>query len=217
MRNRARIVMRYDYDMLGNRIHQASMEAGERWMLNDVAGKPIRAWDSRRFQRSMTYDELRRPTGLYVTENGTERLAERTVYGEDQGDATNHRTRVHQIFDGAGIVTSVAYDFKGNLLESRRELLPDYRQAVNWLLNPNANDGSFTSTTTYDALNRALSVTSPDGSVYRSTLQRSQPARQSRRQPARGGDSHAVRDQHRLQRQGSARTHRLRQRRANHV
>ena len=35
-----RIVMRYDYDMLGNRIHQASMEAGERWMLNDVAGKP---------------------------------------------------------------------------------------------------------------------------------------------------------------------------------
>ena len=39
--------MRYDYDMLGNRIHQASMEAGERWMLNDVAGKPIRAWDSR--------------------------------------------------------------------------------------------------------------------------------------------------------------------------
>ena len=36
-----RVVMRYDYDMLGNRIHQASMEAGERWMLNDVAGKPI--------------------------------------------------------------------------------------------------------------------------------------------------------------------------------
>ena len=38
--DRGRIVMRYDYDMLGNRIHQASMEAGERWMLNDVAGKP---------------------------------------------------------------------------------------------------------------------------------------------------------------------------------
>ncbi|MGH9892294.1 MAG: hypothetical protein ACREA0_09990, partial [bacterium] len=32
-----RVVMRYDYDMLGNRIHQASMEAGERWMLSDVA------------------------------------------------------------------------------------------------------------------------------------------------------------------------------------
>ena len=53
------------------------MEAGERWMLNDVTGKPIRAWDSRGFMRRMTYDELRRPTGLFVTENGAERLAER--------------------------------------------------------------------------------------------------------------------------------------------
>ena len=32
-----RIVMRYAYDMLGNRIHQLSMEAGARWTLNDVA------------------------------------------------------------------------------------------------------------------------------------------------------------------------------------
>src|SRR3712207_9563349 len=72
-----RVVMLYDYDMLGNRIHQASMEAGERWMLNDVSGKPIRTWDSRQFIRRMTYDELRRPTGQYVTEKGAERLADR--------------------------------------------------------------------------------------------------------------------------------------------
>ena len=124
-----RIVMRYDYDMLGNRIHQASMEAGERWMLNDVAGKPIRAWDSRGFIRRMTYDALRRPTGLFVTENGVERLAERTVYGESQGAATTiTATRVYQVFDGAGVVTSEAYDFKGNLLRSTRDLLPDYKQ-----------------------------------------------------------------------------------------
>lgn len=39
---RQRLVMRYDYDMLGNRIHQASMEAGERWMLvaRSVSSKP---------------------------------------------------------------------------------------------------------------------------------------------------------------------------------
>ena len=66
--------------------------------------------------------------------------------------------------------TSAAYDFKGNLLESRRDLLPDYKQAVDWLQNPAANDGSFTSQTTYDALNRPLTVTSPDGSVYRPTF-----------------------------------------------
>src|SRR5207248_76963 len=105
-----RVVMRSDYDLLSNRLHQASMEAGERWMLGDAATKPIRTWDSRGFLRRMTYDELRRPTGLYVTEGGTERLAERTIYGEGQGDTANHRTQVYQHFDAAGIVTSIGYD-----------------------------------------------------------------------------------------------------------
>src|SRR5215211_5971048 len=172
--------MRYDYHMVGpeedeeksagNLIHQSSMEAGERWMLNDVAGNPIRAWDSRRFLRRMIYDELRRPTGLYVTQSGVERLAERTVYGESQGDGTNHRTRVYQVFDGAGVVTSIAYDFKGNLREVRRDLLPNYKQAVDWRQNPAANDGTFTSRTTFDALNRPLTLTTPDKSVYRPTF-----------------------------------------------
>lgn len=165
-----RIVMRYDYDMLGNRIHQASMEADERWMLNDVAGKPIRAWDSRGFMRRMTYDALRRPTGLFVRGNDGERLAERTVYGEGQGAANNHRTRVYQVFDGAGRVNSVAYDFKGNLLQSRRELLPDYKVEVDWQQNPTPSDGTFTSSTTYDAFNRPVAVTVPDGSIYRPTF-----------------------------------------------
>src|SRR5262249_9929141 len=39
-----RVVMRYDYDMLSNRVHQSSMEASERWILNDVTGKPVRVW-----------------------------------------------------------------------------------------------------------------------------------------------------------------------------
>jgi RHS repeat-associated protein len=162
-----RIVMRYDYDLLGNRIHQASQEAGERWMLNDVTGKPIRAWDSRGFLRRMTYDELRRPLGLFFTDNNSERLAERTVYGESQGEANNHRTRVYQVFDGAGVVTSVAYDYKGNLRETTRELLPDYKNAVDWQQNLLLGSEEFTSHTKYDALNRPIAVTAPDGSIYR--------------------------------------------------
>lgn len=161
-----RIVMQYDYDILGRRIHQASMEAGERWILNDVTGKPIRTWDSRLFQRRMTYDPLRRPTGLYVTENGQERLAEQTLYGEAQGDGQNHRTRIYKVFDNAGVVTNAAYDFKGNLLQSQRDLFSGYKQAVDWQQNPSANYASYSSSTVYDALNRPVSVTSPDGSVH---------------------------------------------------
>lgn len=165
-----RIVMRFDYDILGTRIHQASMEAGERWALKDAAGGLIRVWNSRQFAQRMTYDGLRRQTGLYVTEHGRERLAERTVYGETKGEATNHRTRVHQLFDGAGLVTHEAYDFKGNLLEARRDLLRDYKQAPDWSQPLTADDGSFTTRTTYDALNRAVATTSPDGSIYRTTF-----------------------------------------------
>ncbi|NTU77943.1 MAG: hypothetical protein HGA45_00830, partial [Chloroflexales bacterium] len=162
-----RLVMRYAYDMLGSRIRQASMEAGERWTLNDVAGNPIRAWDSRGFARRITYDALRRTTGLLVTESGVERLAERLVYGEGHGAAANHRGRVFQVFDGAGIVTSEAYDFKGNLLRSRRDLLRDYDQAANWALELPTSDEPFTSSTSYDALNRPSMLTTPDSSVYR--------------------------------------------------
>ena len=62
-----RIVMRYDYDMLGNRIHQASMEAGERWMLNDVAGKPDPRLGQPRPHFRTDYDPLRRPLRTFVT------------------------------------------------------------------------------------------------------------------------------------------------------
>jgi len=175
---KGRVVMRYDYDIAGPEqgedssanLHQSSMEAGERWVLKDVTGKPIRAWDSRGFIRRMTYDALRRPTGLYVTENGQERLAERTVHGEGQGDAGNHRTRVYQVDDGAGRVTNDNYDFKGNLRQTKRALLPDYKQAVDWNQNPSPSGSTFISSTTYDALNRPITVTSPDGSIYRPTF-----------------------------------------------
>jgi RHS repeat-associated protein len=165
-----RIVMRFDCDMLGTRIHQASMDAGERWMLNDVTGNPIRVWDSRGFTRRITYDEVHRPRELFVADNGTERLAERTIYGEGQGTASNHRTRIFQAFDAAGVVTSEGYDFKGNLLQSKRELLPDYANATDWQLNLIPNEGTFTARTSYDALNRPVTITAPDDSIHYPTF-----------------------------------------------
>jgi hypothetical protein len=79
--------MRYDYDMLSNLIHQASMEAGQRWMLNGVAGKPIHTWDSRGHMFCIEYDELRRPIKSFVigadlTNLGRRILFERIIYGE---------------------------------------------------------------------------------------------------------------------------------------
>ncbi|GAA4469208.1 SpvB/TcaC N-terminal domain-containing protein [Phytohabitans houttuyneae] len=162
-----RLAMRSDYDMLGRIIHQASMDAGERWSLPDVTGAPVREWNARGHLRRIEYDGLRRPTGLFVTEDGGERLAERTVYGEAQGTAGNHRTRVYEVFDAVGRVTHLSYDFAGNLTASRRDLLRDWDSTVDWSDDPPVDDGSFTSTGTYDALNRVVTATTPDGSVYR--------------------------------------------------
>ena len=166
---RTRIVMSYEYDMLGDQIHSSSMEAGELWMLNDVAGQPIRAWDSRGHVFRTEYDELRRPTRSFVTgadANHPDReiLFERTVYGEGQGAALNHRGRAFQVFDGAGVVTNEEYDFKGNLLSGSRQLLVSYRDAADWSLNLALESEVFTSSTIYDALNRPILLTTPDNS-----------------------------------------------------
>jgi len=136
-----RIVVRYAYDMLGNRVHQLSMEAGARWTLNDIASKPIRAWDSLAHTFRVEYDPLRRPvrslvTGADPANANLELLTERLVYGEQhpQADGYNLRGKLFLHLDQAGAVTTDVQDFKGNPLRASRSLTEgtQYRQAVDW-------------------------------------------------------------------------------------
>ena len=165
-----RVVMRYDYDMLSARLRQISVDAGTRWMLNDATGKLLLIWDSRMHRLRHEYDVLHRPTKLHVrTGGGPEILAEQIVYGEEQPNdqALNLRGKTFRQFDGAGIVTNEHYDFKGNLLKSTRRLLEDYKNQVNWSQSPELEETVFTMVTTYDALNRRITLTTPDASVIR--------------------------------------------------
>jgi len=162
-----RIVMCYDYDMLGNRIKQTSMESGTHWVLNNAFGKPIRTWDDRYFNRRMTYDALQRPLDLFVggiTE--TEFLAEKIEYGEfkPNPEITNHRLKTWKVYDAAGVMVSESYDFKGNLLLSKRQLLADYKAQVDWAQNPQLENETFTSRIFYDALNRSIQIVAPHSS-----------------------------------------------------
>lgn len=172
-----RSVMRYDHDLLGNVIHLASMEAGERWLLNDVLNNPIRSWDSRGHEFRSEYDSHRRILRRFVRGADAvhsdprtlnqELLFERTEYGEGRlnDTALNLRTRVFRQSDGAGVVTNESYDFKGNLRSVTRQLAQDYTAAPDWTNAVQLDASIYRTVTTYDALNRFLTITTPDASA----------------------------------------------------
>ena len=170
------------YDEAGRPFYENSMDSSERWVLADVGGKPISSWDSRGHILRSTYDELQRPTHLFVLREGEpELLAEMTVYGEGHPDAEslNLRGQVYQAYDGAGVVTGRRFDFKDNPLESSRQLARECRTTVDWSALADLKEigeieaagasllgaDVFTIQTDYDALNRPVAITTPDNSV----------------------------------------------------
>ncbi|RPI12907.1 MAG: RHS repeat-associated core domain-containing protein, partial [Acidobacteriales bacterium] len=154
---------------------------------------------------------MRRPTHLYVQQGqDSEKLAERTVYGESHPDShagtqpgpdlssLNLRGKVFIQMDSSGISASSdidpdsgqaeAFDFKGNPLCTVRRFARQYRQRLDWsgiepllaadvldttalelALQPLLEPERFRTSSTYDALNRPTSVTTPDGTVARPT------------------------------------------------
>ncbi|MET0660075.1 MAG: RHS repeat-associated core domain-containing protein, partial [Steroidobacteraceae bacterium] len=173
---RGRVVTRHDYDLLGRPIHLINLDSAERWLLSDIAGKPIGAWDSRGHRERTEYDALGRALRSFVQgadpeDPEREILFFQAEYGETQPGAAaqNLRGKEFRQFDSAGIATNETYDFKGNLLQSSRQLAADYRTTPDWSLTPELEADVFRSSTSYDALNRPNRMTTPDQSVIRPT------------------------------------------------
>ena len=173
---RDRLVMRYRYDMLGNRVHQASMEAGERWTLMDAAGKPSRTWDSRGHNFVTTYDVLHRVTALQVRGTDAARsdprtltrdvIVEKVEYGDTapSPEASRLRSRVWKQYDAAGVVTSERYDVDGNLTRSTRQVIGEYKALTDWSSATPSGD-TFATDTFFDALRRPVTLTTHDATV----------------------------------------------------
>ncbi len=172
-----RTASRHTYDLLGNRLHETNMEAGERHTLVDGAGQPVRRWDGRGHAFTFGYDALRRPTTRHVRGSDVLRsdprtldrdvLFERTTYGEGQPNdaARNLRTRVVSTSDGAGVDRTDLYDFKGNALHYTRQCTAAYTELPDWSTPVPLEPETWHNHATFDALNRVVTFTSPDGSV----------------------------------------------------
>jgi len=165
---RENLVMAYRYDMLGNRVFQDSMDAGRRWLLNNLIGNPILKWDDRDFLISYAYDDLYRPLISKVLGGDVsppmDHIFEEIVYGEGRADeyTANFRGKPYKVFDTAGVVTSSLFDFKGNLIDSHREFLADYKNTPDWASNPTLESDQYVTSVIYDALNRPIHQLAPD-------------------------------------------------------
>ena len=177
-----RVVMRYDYSIAGpekgkeaaSRIHQVSMDAGQRWMLHNVVGNPLRSWDERNHEFQYSHDVLHRPALSKVLggDGATplDHVIDRVEYGESQAtpELSNLRGHIYRRYDTGGLLEMSAYDFKGKPASTTRRLFSKYKEAANWIGANLANDleaASFTFATETDALGRISRQTAPDGSV----------------------------------------------------
>lgn len=167
------------YDIAGNLLFQHSMDSGNRWTLIDAAGKPFYSWDENERQNDedkfveeqrlfhTEYDGLHRPVKTWLTIKGAVPvLIEQVKYRDNKDDSEakelNLRGQIYQHYDGAGVVTNLAFDFKGNLLKTQKQLAAEHKATIiDW------QDGSATSAllpeifiqqTKYDALNRMVQL-----------------------------------------------------------
>ncbi len=188
------LVMQYKYDMLGNVVYQNSMDAGQRWLLTNILGKPLRTWDERNHEFHYFYDAAHRPIYSKViggdlkkadgSDEPLNHIFDRIIYGESlltgiRTDANrfneailqsrNVLGKVIQHYDTGGLVETPNYDFKGQPLATTRKLFKKYKEVANWIDANVANDleaePGFTFTTRTDALGRITQQTAPDGSI----------------------------------------------------
>jgi hypothetical protein len=175
-------VVQYQYDMLGTPVYQKSMDAGQRWMLLNILGNPLRTWDERNHEFQYFYDTAHRPLhGKVIGGDGAvllDNIYDRNIYGESLLlpnraneavlQAKNILGKAIQHYDTGGLVDTPEFDFKGKPVFTTRKLFSNYKGVANWIdanLVVDLEGDAFTFTTETDAMGRIQKQTAPDGSI----------------------------------------------------
>jgi len=146
-------------------LYTKNIDSGERWMLNDTAGKPVRKWDGKGNEFQYEYDELQRKTQTVVFDesdpNNIEiKVLEKIVYGDDA--AQNNIGQIAEIKAQDG-KTTFEYDFKGNNTKQTKQFTVHYENETNWDEKVDLQSEEFITQTEYNALNCPVKFTHPDG------------------------------------------------------
>ncbi len=112
-------------------LREDSMDSGTRRIVFDASGSEIERRDSKGALTVQAYDNANRPTHLWARDAPALpiTLRQRLVYG-DAASLTDAASRnlighLYQHFDEAGLMQIEAFDFKGNILRQRRQVLSD--------------------------------------------------------------------------------------------
>lgn len=166
---RARVIQSADFDLLSRKLHEHSADSGDRWILPDIAGNPCRLWTGRGHFIQRTYDLLRRPAQVLLTDATHQAaLIEEAIYGDDPASAgfaeaelRNRRTRAYRLRDGAGEVFQLDYDLDGHVTRTTRQLAVEYRAVIDWSQPVPLEPEIYEARATFDALGRIFEAQTP--------------------------------------------------------
>lgn len=153
------------------------IDSGESITVFDATGKVIESKDTKDARALTAYDALHRPNNGWTQNNGSDnlRLTAHAIYGESAANPKNDNLlgQLWQHYDESGKIESVAFDFKGNLLSKKQQVisssvlktaLNNYETyLVNWTGLPTIlGTQVFETSSEFDALNRVTKITLPE-------------------------------------------------------
>lgn len=171
----------YQYAMdKKNLIYVNSADAGIQKHLANIYGQQLWAWSPRNYCQLLKYDRLQRKTELLVKkiiEPGVVsnyqdfNLVEVFTYGETMVNAqeSNLKGQLYELKDLSGIIINSQYNMAGELLQTERQFVNNYKEAANWNLDPLLEPEKYITSYRYNAIKQLCSETTPDDSVTTKT------------------------------------------------
>ncbi len=169
-----RVAFVHSHDLLNRPLKVDSIDAGQRTSVLDALGNLVEYRDSKGSLALRRYDELNRLVELWARNNDEPTspftLREKLTYAR-HGAPQHAAGRLIEHRDEAGIVKIPRYDFKGNVLETTRQVpadsampnwLPDWSSAQAAATLAKLEPKAHATTSSYDALNRVTTITYPE-------------------------------------------------------